>query len=247
MISAIVIGRKGSKGFKNKNISKILNRHMFEYPILQAMKSKKIDKVFFATDCEKMKLKSKKFIKKGLELIQRPKYLNSDKALGDDVFKYCHDFIEKKYGKNKLMVLLFANAPMISTSMIDKGLDFLERNKSFDSIVSVSRYNMWSPLRARKISKNGSLVPFVPFKHFAKGKSLKKLNCDRDSQGDVYFADMSLSVVRSRCFKDMENNLLPQRWMGKKIAPLFSWGGADIDYEWQIPQAEFWLKRNKIK
>ena len=247
MISAIIIGRKGSKGFKNKNITKIFGKPMFEYPILQALKSKKIDKVFLATDCKKMKNKSKKFLKKGLEFIERPRYLNSDKALGDDVFKYCHDFIENKYGKNNLNVLLFANAPLISSSMIDEAINFLNRNKTFDSIVSVSRYNMWSPLRARKLSKNGSLVPFVPFKHFAKGKNIQKHNCDRDSQGDVYFADMSLSVVRSNSFKDMENNLLPQRWMGKKIAPLFSWGGTDIDYQKQIHQAEFWLKKNKIK
>ena len=57
---------------------------------------------------------------------------------------------------------------------------------------------------------------FVGWQKQLKGKSIQKLNCDRDSQGDVYFADMSLSVVRSKCFKDMENNLLPQKWMGKK-------------------------------
>jgi len=32
--------------------------------------------------------------------------------------------------------------------------------------------------------------------------------------------------------------------MGKKIFPVHNWGGLDVDYEWQIPQAEFWLKRH---
>ena len=244
MISAIIIGRKGSKGFKGKNTTNIFGKPMFYYPLEQALKSKYISKIFLATDCEIMKKKSRKFIKRGLELINRPDHLNDDKALGDDVFKYCHDFVTKKYGNQNLNVLLFANAPMITHKMIDKGITFLKKNKKFDSIVSVSRYNMWSPLSARKLSKNGNLVPFVPFKHFAKGKKIQDLNCDRDSQGDVYFADMSLSVVRSKCFKNMRNNLLPQKWMGKKIAPLFSWGGADIDYPWQLPQAKFWIKNN---
>ena len=61
------------------------------------------------------------------------------------------------------------------------------------------------------------------------------LNCDRDSQGDVVFADMGLSVVRPRCFDAMEDGLLPQRWMGRRIAPIESWGGCDVDYEWQPP------------
>ena len=39
----------------------------------------------------------------------------------------------------------------------------------------------------------------------------------------------------------MQNNLLPQKWMGK-IAPIFSEVGFDLDYEWQLPQLKFWLK-----
>jgi hypothetical protein len=35
--------------------------------------------------------------------------------------------------------------------------------------------------------------------------------------------------------------------MGKKIAPILSWGGCDVDYEWQLPMVEFWLKKNGYK
>ena len=31
----------------------------------------------------------------------------------------------------------------------------------------------------------------------------------------------------------------------KKIAPIKSWGGCDIDFEWQIPTLEYWLKKNE--
>ena len=77
----------------------------------------------------------------------------------------------------------------------------------------MSKYNMWSPLRARKVVKDGSLKPFVPFKTFGNPKTL---NCDRDSQGDVFFADMSVSVIRPKCLENMTDNLLPQKWMGKR-------------------------------
>ena len=100
---------------------------------------------------------------------------------------------------------------------------------------------MWSPLRARKIDGDGTLKPFVPFEAFG---DPKKLNCDRDSQGNVYYADMSTSIVRPHCLENIEDGLLPQKWMGKKIAPIHSWGGCDVDHEWQIPIVEFWLKKN---
>ena len=46
MIAAILIGRKGSKGFPNKNIYKINNKMLFEHPLNECKKSKFIDKIF---------------------------------------------------------------------------------------------------------------------------------------------------------------------------------------------------------
>ena len=137
-----------------------------------------------------------------------------------------------------------ANAPTITAKLIDKCIYILKKNRNYDSAVTTSIYNMWSPLRARKIDKHHLLKPFVPFETFGNPKTL---NCDRDSQGDVYYADMSVSIVRPHCLENLNNGLLPQKWMGKKIASIHSSGGCDIDYEWQIPMAEFWLKKQGYK
>ena len=123
---------------------------------------------------------------------------------------------------------------------IQKGIEILRNQPEFDSAVTVSRYNMWSPLRARKLVTDGSLEPFVPFETFGDPATL---NCDRDSQGDVLFADMSCSVVRPHCLDHLEDGLLPQKWMGLKIAPIFQEAGCDVDYEWQVPGVEWWLKK----
>ena len=139
------------------------------------------------------------------------------------------------------MVLLFANGITVNAKLIDRGIKILKRNKKYDSAVSTSIYNMWSPLRARKLDKNGFLKPFVPFATFGNPRTL---NCDRDSQGNVYFADMAVSIVRPKCLETLKRGLLPQKWMGQKIAPIFSEGGFDIDYSWQVPGAEHWLKKN---
>ncbi len=117
----------------------------------------------------------------------------------------------------------------------------LRADANADSAVTVSVYNMWSPLRARKVNAGGYLAPFVPFETFGDPKTL---NCDRDSQGDVCFADMGLNLVRPYCIENIHNGLLPQKWMGKKILPIKQWGGCDIDYEWQVPQTEFWLRKH---
>ena len=131
-----------------------------------------------------------------------------------------------------------ANAGTINSKLIKKGIHILKKNKKYDSAVTTSVYNMWSPIRARSF-RNGSLVPFVPFK-FMGGT---KINCDRDAQGEVHFADMSASIVRPKCLEKLDQGLLPQKWMGKKIAPIENIAGFDIDYEWQLPQLKYWIKK----
>ena len=55
MIYAILIGRKGSKGFPGKNLKKINGKRMCEYPLLAAKQTKSIEKIFISTDCPVIK------------------------------------------------------------------------------------------------------------------------------------------------------------------------------------------------
>ncbi len=239
MIPALLIGREGSVGFPGKNTYPVLGRPMMEYPLIAAKNSRYVDEIYISTD-------SKKIMEMGLKynakIIKRPAELCTKEALGEDVFAHGYRYIrDTSRQKIELVVLLFCNAPTLLSETIDRGVEELRKNPEADSAVSVSIYNMWSPLRARKLGKDGFLHPFVPFEVFG---DVEKLSCDRDSQGDVYFADMGVSVVRPHCLENLNEGLLPQKWMGKKILPIVQWGGLDVDYQWQIPLVEFWLRKH---
>lgn len=241
MIISLIIGRKGSKGFPGKNTCRINGLMLAEYPMKAAAGCQMVDKNYISTDDEELMATAVKY---GIEVIRRPPELCSDSALGEDA--YLHGYNKaKELNKGKdidLIVLLMCNAPTITSSVISEGITALKNNPDYDSAVTVSRYNMWSPLRARKIGSDGLLHPFVD--HEAVGDT-NIMNCDRDSQGDVWFADMGVSIIRPRCLENIADGLLPQKWMGKKIYPLKQWGGLDVDYEWQIPQIEYWLKKQR--
>lgn len=239
---AILIGRKGSRGFSGKNLYPVLGKPLAYYPMIAAKKCPEIDKVYLSTDDQRlMRLAGKNDV----EVIRRPSRLCTDKSLGEDVYVHAYGAARKanRGEKIELIALLMCNAATITSETISKGIVVLKKNLGYDSAVTVSRYNMWSPLRARKITEGNLLCPFVPFETFG---DQKKLNCDRDSQGDVWFADMGVSVIRPHCLEHIENGFLPQRWMGRKIYPLKQWGGLDVDYEWQIPLVEYWLKKHGI-
>lgn len=238
---AIIIGRKGSKGFPGKNLFKVLGKPLACYPMRAAKKCTQIDEVYISTDDERL---MKLALRNGVKVIRRPASLCTDKALGEEVYRHAYNTV-KALNKRKdigLIVLLMCNAPAVTSKTISEGIKALKKNPDYDSAVTVSRYNMWSPLRARRICADGLLHPFVPFKAIGEPG---KMNCDRDSQGDVWFADMGVSIIRPRCLQHLEKGLLPQKWMGRKIYPLKQWGGLDVDYKWQIPLVEYWLKNNK--
>lgn len=245
MICALMLGRDGSRGFPGKNTTPVLGRPLMAYPLLAAKASKHVERAYVSTDSPGIK---KVALEYGARVIDRPAELCTPQALGEDAFAHgfrlIQDEVRKEGQELELLVLLFCNAATVSAELIDEGVKALRERPEADSAVSVSRYNMWSPLRARKENKDGFLDPFVPFETFGDPKTL---NCDRDSQGDVWYADMGLSIVRPRCFDAMRDGLLPQRWMGRNIHPLKQWGGCDVDYEWQMPGVEYWLLKHGVK
>ena len=239
MVVALMLGREGSEGFPGKNTHPVLGRPMMSYPLLAAKSATLVDEIYVSTDSDNIKNIAQEH---GAKIIDRPPELATKEALGEDAYVHGFQCISERLGAPPdLMVLLFCNAPTILAKTIDEGIRILLEDPSLDSAVTVSAYNMWSPIRARKEGPDGLLQPFVPFEAFG---NLKVVNCDRDSQGDVFFADMSVSIVRSRCLEDLDFGVLPQRWMGRRIYPLKQWGGCDVDYAWQVPSVEYWLREH---
>lgn len=243
MIAALLLGRKGSSGYPGKNTAKVFGRPLCAYPMRSARASEYINKFYVSTDDEKIKNIGEKY---GFEWIERPPELCTNEALGEDAYVHGYQIVKTRNPNEKieLLVLLMCNAATITGESIDNGIEILRTYPEYDSAVTVSCYNMWSPLRARKIGADGLLHPFVPFESFGDPKNL---NCDRDSQGDVWFADMGVSIIRPKNLDDIENGLLPQKWMGHKIYPLKQWGGCDIDYDWMVPGVEYWLEKHGVR
>ena len=242
MIVAILIGREGSTGFPGKNTTSVFGKPMVAWPLAAARATREIDRTYLSTDSPRLKEIGREY---GALIIDRPAHLCTKEALGEHAYQHAHDVITaelaKEGGKPELYVLLMANAPTISPPQLSEGIAVLRARPDYDSAVTVSCYNMWSPLRARKIGADGLLHPFVPLEKFGDPKAL---NCDRVSQGDAWFADMGVSIVRPKNLDHLEEGLLPQKWMGQKIYPIKNEGGLDVDYAYQMPQAEFWLRKN---
>jgi CMP-N-acetylneuraminic acid synthetase len=239
MIVALLLGRKGSIGFPGKNTYPIFGKPLAWYPMNVAKNTPDVDKVYLSTDDPILMDIARA---EDVEVIERPPHLATKEALGEHAYQHGYNVIKERNPNKEieLVVLLFCNAATLTPKIVSEGIKVLRNNHSYDSAVTVSKYNMWSPLRARKKDSEGLLKPFVPFETFGDPKTL---NCDRDSQGDVLFADMGVSIVRPKNLLNIDDGMLPQKWMGQRIYPLYQEAGCDVDYEWQIPVVEWWLKK----
>lgn len=237
MIVALVLGRGGSIGFPGKNTAKVLGRPMMEYAILAAKGSKYIDEIYVSTDSEEIMEIARQ---NGVSIIRRPDYLCTKEALHQDAMIHGCQYL-KDMGKDiELLVLLQCNAPIVTSGHINEGIEVLREHPDYDSAATVSKYNMYSPTRARRIGEDGLIHSFVPFDVFT---DMGKITCDKDSQGDVYYAD-GVFIVRPYCLEHIEEGMLPYPWMGQKAYPIINEGGLDVDYAWQVPQVEYILRNN---
>ncbi len=242
MIAAILIGRKGSSGLPGKNTREIEGHPMVWWPLNAAQECPDVDRIYVSTDDPDIVAVAESFES---HIIDRPDYLASDAALGEDAYVHAHGVVQADAQREgvhvEMYILLMANAVTVTSGQISEGVVVLRKRPDMDSAVTVSCYNMWSPLRARRITDEGLLQPFVPFEVFGDPKTL---NCDRDSQGDVWFADMGVSVVRPQNLKDLDSGLLPQKWMGQRIYPIKNEAGLDVDFAYQVSQAGYWIQQH---
>ena len=245
MYIGLIMGKEHSQGLPGKNYMEILGRPSVEYAIMAHTNSDLLSKVFVTTDSDKIKEVANKY---NVEVINRKRSLVKQDVSGLDVISHDLGLIQKEYNIDvDILCVSFANTPQIKPEIIDSGIKKMNENESIDSAVTVSRFNSFSPVRARTISKKGYLLPYND--HISRAG---QYNSSRQSLDPAYFIDWAVQLYRPRSVawkskpdktKPEQNNPPWQRF-GQKTLALENEFSFDIDYPWQIPVVEYWLRSN---
>jgi hypothetical protein len=213
----------------------ILGRPLMAYPLLAAAQAGAVDTVYLSTDGPEIKRVGRSF---GAQILDRPPALCTASALVEDVVVHGYEqIVHRERRPVPIFVLLFCNSATVTPGLIDQGVKALQDDATIDSAVSVSLYNEYSPVRAKRIGKDGLLAPYVDV------DQIPGASCDRDSATPAYFCDCSLWVLRDRCVQ-LGQGQLPFRWMGHRSLPLHQSGGLDIDHDYGVAMTEHWLRKH---
>lgn len=232
-IAALICGRLEDDRFPGRNTFPLVGRPMMVYPILAALHAQCVDRVFVTTDVPAIARVARH---RGVEVIERPDELMGLSVTLEQILVHGYDAVTKKLGgEPEALVVLLCNAPTVTGGLIDKGVEVLLQDRTLDAVMSVTRHNEYHPRYALHLGEGGVL------KSPAGEASLLPL------QEDAYFPDSLLWVLRPQCiFQDSLKTVLSNCIVNcatQRVFPLIHEGHGDVDYMWQIPAIEEWLRR----
>lgn len=232
-VAALICGRLDDDRFPGRNTFPLLGRPMMAYPILAARHGKYVDQIFVTTDAPSIARVARHH---GVEIIERPPELSGADVSLEAILAHGYDTIVRNLGTElDALVVLLCNAPTVTGGLIDQGIEMLLNGPTLDGVMSVSLHNEFHPSYAMQLGDQGRLIPHAEVAQEAAGLR------------DAYFPDALLWVLRpGSCFRRSSDRVLPSRIVNcatQRIAPLIHEGYGDVDYVWQIPAIEAWLRR----
>ena len=231
-IIAIMIGRGGSS-LKDKNILPVHGAPLLSYAAAAAKRSKFISDFYISSNCPKI---LKAGFESGFKKIKRPQKLSTATAQSCDAVFHALEIIEKTI-KVDIVVVQHANVGTITEKIIDDCIQQLIDNKNLSAVVPVHENSEYNPYRAKIISKNGLLSPFI---------DNNNVSANRQDLPKSYFFDHSVWILRTSSIKNKDNGQAPWSCMGNHIQPYVTTGCLDVHSIEDIKYTEKWIIEHKI-
>lgn len=205
-ILCVIQARGGSKGIKKKNIYPINGHPLISYTLYAAFKSKFINEVYVSTDSRQI---AKESIKYGGKIpFLRSKILSKDKVSS---YASLVDFVMKVEKKNNLKYDYILELPCVSPfrtyEYIDKAINLIQKNKSYDSVTSYVNTGEKHPIRLKRILNN-------KVTNFCKEYPESELISFRQDFENSYIRNGAIYLMTRNCLFNLKSRL------GKKNYPL---------------------------
>jgi len=128
----IIPARGGSKGIKNKNLSKLNKKPLIYYPIKAALESKVCDEVFVSTDSNKIANIAKKY-GASVPFLRKKKFSKSLTTTEQTLKNALLDYENHRNEKYDICIFLTCTNFFRRAGWIKEAVDTLKKNKSIDS------------------------------------------------------------------------------------------------------------------
>lgn len=233
-VVSLIIGRGGSS-LKDKNILPVLGIPLLLWSAAAAVRSRYVTDYYVSSDDAKI---LETAARAGYKPIVRPDMLSSATAQSCDAVRHALPLIEAEGGPADIVVVQHANVGTITEQMIDDCIDILLVNPLASSVVPAHDKAEYHPMRAKRPTADGRLVPFV--------ESVGPVSANRQELPKALFFDHSFWVLRGRSAIFAADGQPPWSCMGPVILPYETNGCLDIHSLVDIKLTEDWITEHKV-
>jgi len=236
-ILGLQTARAGSKSVINKNTILVKGKPLYHHNLTAMLACSSLTDVAVTTDIDQiLALKNN-----NLTLIQRPKSLAGDNASHADAMRHGLEYMESlKNISYDYIALTLGNSVGCSACDLEQAINQLLNDDTYDSVMSVSKFNMFNPNRAYRKNDNEEIMPYLAQKSMQFNNKLAHVN-DKDSAGDIYFFNGSFMVFKKNHLYET-NGLMPFPWLGHRISHFIQETEMEVDAFWQL---DYLMNREK--
>ena len=229
-ITAVVIGRAGSKGLPGKNAKDLAGRPMICHTIEDALQAELVDRVLVSTDGEAIASAAEAM---GVPVISRPPELANDTATVDSAVRHAVDTSDDPAD---VFVVLYANVPIRPPELIDRAIRRL-LSSGGDSVQSYSPVGKHHPYWMNTLDGENRVLPHVVNAVYRR-QDLPSLLLPN---GGV------IAVTRASLFTVIEGE--PHAFLGKDRRGIITPEGSviDVDTPLDFTVAEAILSRERLE
>jgi CMP-N-acetylneuraminic acid synthetase len=234
-IAALLTGR-GNNTLKDKNILPILGNPLLFYPAHAARISKYVDAWYASSDDSKILDAAALY---GYKPIVRPEeFARPDSKHVDAIMHSLEVMKDQDNYEPDILIVLLANNAIIKASWIDACIEMILNDNEVSAAVPVFQEQEHHPYRAKKIDKNGHLVPFVD------DIVDKDISTNRQDLTPAYHLGHNFWVLNLKKSVYAADGLPPWKFMGKTVRPFLVEMCFDIHTLEDIRVTERWLVDN---
>lgn len=200
---AIIPARAGSRGVPQKNVRELLGKPVISYTIEAALAARQISSIAVTSDDEDVLAICEQY---NVQQVQRPYHLATDTARIDDVMRHCcqdictQNHMDPANGFD-IVVLLYANIPVRSESIIDRTIEKLIATGA-DSVQTLSPVGKFHPYWLYRLEDDKASV------------YIENQADRRQLLPPLYCVDGAVGATRYDCLRDSAESEHPHDFWG---------------------------------
>lgn len=198
-ILGIILARGGSKGVPRKNIKLLAGKPLIAWTIIEAKKSRFINRLILTTDDYEIAEIAKNY---GCEVpFMRPKELAEDLTPDLPVIKHVLERLKEESYVPDIIAHLRPTAPLRKAEDIDKGIEIIMNNENADSVRSVIK----TPKHPLKMwfMEGGKLGPIITHDKLSEAYNLPRQIINKEMP--VFAQNNSVDIIRAKTILEKQS------------------------------------------